>query len=262
MSFMLIKYFYIYKHIYNMIGVKMKKKLLKLSTIRSLFWSRTNPWPLNVYMLTFISIRKFILNCINKYVKEWNSVLDFGCWNMVYKKYFLSKIKWVSYSWLDIWQSPEFNKNYQIYPWWKIPHGNQSFDVVISTQVFEHLDDPRFYASELERITKKKWYIFLTIAHVWWYHPYPNHYQNIMYDLIPLIFSNSKIIEVKWDTSLFQNTMMFFMQRLENIGYFNYLFIFIINGLFLFFDMIWISKIQPVKYNPYAWNILLVLQVL
>jgi SAM-dependent methyltransferase len=223
------------------------------------YWGRINPWILNISRIHFISLKKYIDYFIDKFVKEWNIILDFGCWNMIYKKFFDEKK--CQYYWLDIWDSPENNWNYIIYEWWKIPFENKKFDIVFSTQVFEHLKDVKFYAEEIERITKSWGYILLTIAHVWEYHPYPKHYQNIMFDIIPEIFANSKIIEYKWDTSPFQNIALFNMKYMSKFWFFWLLFNFFINLYLIILDKIWLLKIKAQEYNPFTWNILIILKV-
>lgn len=54
-------------------------------------WTRMNPWLINPCRMTFISLKKFIINFVKNYVKKWDKILDFWCWNMVYKDLFLNK---------------------------------------------------------------------------------------------------------------------------------------------------------------------------
>lgn len=61
--------------------------------------------------------------------------------------------------------------------------------------------------------------MLITIAHVWEYHPYPKHYQNVMPDLIPIIFPNSEIITMKADVTEFQNILLFLMKWAFNKGF-------------------------------------------
>lgn len=242
---------------------KIIKKILWENSVNKIYlkltWDRINPKIFNVSMVHFISLKKYVLNFIDKYVNNKDYILDFWCWNMIYKEYF-SKKK-CNYYWLDIWESPENNWNYIVYKWGNIPFEDNKFDTVFSTQVFEHLKDIDFYAKELERVTKNNWYILLTIAHVWEYHPYPKHYQNVMLDLIPEIFKNSSIIDYKWDTSPFQNICLFNMKYLSKFWILWLPIIWFINTYLVILNILWLLKISPCKYNEFTWNILLILKV-
>lgn len=224
-----------------------------------MYWDRINPWLFNVSRIHFLSLKYYVLYFIKNFVTKNNKILDFWCWNMIYKDFFLEKES--EYYWLDIWESPENQWDYIVYEWGVIPFENDFFNIITCTQVFEHLENLEFYAWELQRVTKKWWYILLTIAHVWEYHPYPKHYQNVMFDIIPEIFSNSEIIEVKWDTTEYQNLMLFKLKFLSKLGIIG-LFLVWINNLYLeILNKLNISKIGPTKYNPFTWNILIILKV-
>jgi len=231
----------------------MKEKINKF-----ILGTRIKPWFFDCSRMHFISLKKYVLYFTEKYIKDNDKVLDFWCWNWPYKNIY--KNKKIDYVWIDIWNSPEFNKNYIVYKWWKTPFKNEEFNIVVSTQVFEHLKDPFFYANELERITKKNWYLLITIAHIWEYHPYPNHYFNIMKCSIPEMFKNCEIIDVKWDTSEIQNIFMFFMKYIWKIRVIWPIIIMIINFYFEFLNKIWLHKIWPQEYNKMTWNILIILK--
>lgn len=239
----------------------MKKLLSKI--FNKLNWDRINPWILNANLITFLSLKKIIINFSNKYIKKWDKILDFWCWNMVYKKFFENK-NINKYVWIDIWESPEFNDNYIVYWWWKTPFNDNEFDVIISTQVFEHLENPNFYWQELERITKNWWYLFISIAHVWEYHAYPKHYFNFFYDAIPVIFKNCKIIDIKWDTTNIQNSMQILLVSIIKKFTFFWLFLIMIYNLFIkFLIFLKLYKIWDVEYksNSLTWNIIVILKV-
>ncbi|NUJ98143.1 class I SAM-dependent methyltransferase [Candidatus Gracilibacteria bacterium] len=238
----------------NLLGKKLTNTLFNI-----FYGDRIIPGILNISRIHFISLKKYITYFVDKFVMKNNTILDFGCGNMIYKDFFYKKN--CQYYGLDIGESPENNGNYIIYEGGKIPFEDKKFDIVISTQVFEHLKDVKFYAQEIERITKKGGYILLTIAHVWEYHPYPKHYQNIMFDIIPEIFTNSKIIEYKGDTTEYQNLNLFKMKYLSKHGLFGLFLIGIVNLKFIILDKLNLSKIGPTKYNPFTGNILIILKV-
>lgn len=216
-----------------------------------------NPGILNFSRITFLSLKKAISFFVDKHVKKWDKVLDFWCGSMLYKPIFLTK--WITeYTGIDIGDSPEYNKWYTIYSWGKLPVDDNVFDIVISTQVFEHLENPEFYGQELERVIKNGGYMLITIAHVWEYHAYPKHYYNIFQDAIPLIFKNSEIVKITGDTTNIQNIMqMFTVAVYRKNKYFWAIVALIVNMLFIFI------RPQPVSYleNPMTWNIILILKV-
>lgn len=101
-----------------------------------------------------------------------NLVFDYGCGDIPYKSLF-SNISH-SYTAGDIAGNPladiivgedsttPLNENY--------------FDVVLSIQVLEHVEDVDKYLQEANRILKKDGLLILS-THGWWtYHPFPIHY--------------------------------------------------------------------------------------
>jgi len=238
------------------------KKLFK-SIYNYVKWGRTNPSILDPNWVTYLSLKNALVDFVNIYVKEGDAVLDFWCWNMIYKKFFTKK--WVKkYVGIDIGDSPEFNKNYIVYWWGTLPIWDNEFDISLSTQVFEHLDDPLLYGQELERVTKKWWYLFITIAHVWTYHPYPKHYYNIFLDAIPLIFKNSEIVNVAWDTTNVQNSLQMLSVALYKKNIFLWVLVALFFNVIIYLsNKLNLSNIKPVDYleNWMAWNILVVLKV-
>lgn len=226
-----------------------------------IYWDRINPKFMNVSRIHFLSLKYYVTSFVDRFVKKDDYVLDFWCGNMIYKDLFLQKTGIDKYYWIDIGDSPENKGNYIVYDWWQIPFPDDHFNIVTCTQVFEHLQDIKLCASELERITMSGGHILVTIAHVWEYHPYPKHYQNVMLDLIPEIFRNSEILEVRGDTSEFENLSLFLLKYLSKKWYFGLVLVGFVNLYIWMLDKLWLSKIGPKLLSPYAGNILLVLNV-
>lgn len=241
----------------------MKKLIGRFLTYLNLNGDRINPGLGNPNRATFLSLKQAIISFTSQYIKKWDKVLDFGCGNMIYKPFFTEK--WVTdYVGIDIGDSPEFNENYIVYTGGKTPLNDNEFDIIISTQVFEHLNNPEFYGEELERITKNGCYMFITIAHLWEYHAYPQHFYNIFYDAIPHIFKKSEIISIQWDTTNMQNIMQLFCITLLRKNVWLWLVVAtIINSILFLLYKISSRKIQPVNYedNSMTWNILIILKV-
>ena len=58
----------------------------------------------------------------------------------------------------------------------RVPLASRSFDVVFSTQVLEHVEDPRLYLSECRRLLKPGGKLLLTTHGTFVFHPCPNDY--------------------------------------------------------------------------------------
>ena len=54
-----------------------------------------------------------------------------------------------------------------------IPVKEEFADLVLSTQVLEHVDDPVLYLKECNRVLKKDGFLILSTHGTWEYHPYP-----------------------------------------------------------------------------------------
>lgn len=54
-----------------------------------------------------------------------------------------------------------------------IPVSDSFADLVLSTQVLEHVDDPIIYLNECHRVLKKDGFLIISTHGVWEYHPYP-----------------------------------------------------------------------------------------
>jgi SAM-dependent methyltransferase len=65
---------------------------------------------------------------------------------------------------------------------------DNSFDLVLCTQVLEHTDDPWQAAREIRRILKPGGYAILSAPHVWFYHPHPrDHWRFTQQGLVRLV---------------------------------------------------------------------------
>ena len=100
----------------------------------------------------FVSITKFIEKSINDFCynhKGQIEVLDFGCGNQPYKTLF----KECNYYGCDIGDSPEYNTQYCVIKENEVlPYDDEKFDIILFTEVMEHLKNPQFYSDELVRV--------------------------------------------------------------------------------------------------------------
>jgi ubiquinone/menaquinone biosynthesis C-methylase UbiE len=105
-------------------------------------------------------------------------IMDLGCGNGDSFEYFTpynSKITWIG---LDIASSPEVNiriRNdllFVAYDGVNIPFDDNSFDVIFSNQVFEHVRYPELLLKETKRVLKPEGYFIGSVSSMEPYHSY------------------------------------------------------------------------------------------
>lgn len=98
-------------------------------------------------------------------------VLDFGCSTMRHRGMFPGNIRYtgadiVGNELADVILDKDG----------RVPLASGSFDVVLSTQVLEHVEDPQLYLSECQRLLKPGGKLLLTTHGTFVFHPCPNDY--------------------------------------------------------------------------------------
>lgn len=150
---------------------------------------------------------------------EGKLVLDFGCGEKPYYTYFNKTKKYIG---IDISESPveKSMADYIVKPEEKLPFSDQYFDLIVCTQVFEHLNNLQFYADELFRVLKPGGKAFISAAFSWEFHPYPYDYWRVTPDGYKRLFKNFNNIKIDVDldtfSSLMQNFGLGFCRRFEN----------------------------------------------
>lgn len=123
------------------------------------------------------------------------TILDVGT---VYKPYScLFKGKYLRYFTIDIPQPNLKDKPNIVALADYLPIASESVDVVLCTQVLEHVSDPTKILSELARVLKKGGTLLLSTHGVFHYHPYPHDYwrwtQEGLHKIIKEHFEDVKI---------------------------------------------------------------------
>jgi SAM-dependent methyltransferase len=92
----------------------------------------------------------------------------------------------------------------------KLPFKDNSFDVVLSLAVLEHVPNPFQHASEILRVVKPGGIIYVDVPFLQPYHGYPHHYYNMTTKGIQNLFDKKiEIIEHKindWQKPIFTLT--------------------------------------------------------
>ncbi len=97
-------------------------------------------------------------------------VLDVGCGEKPYFPFFASASEYVG---VDVVASPAADIVGAVE---SLPIADESFDVVLCTQVLEHVDDPAAAVRELHRVTRPGGRVLASTHGVMVFHPNPNDY--------------------------------------------------------------------------------------
>lgn len=127
----------------------------------------------SIFFNSYYIIRKRLIDSIkNNSHFLTGKVLDFGCGNKPYEKLINSK----EYVGVDILNSGHDNseKKADVYYDGKtLPFGDEEFDSIISSEVFEHVFNLDEVLKELNRVLKTNGNILITIPFVWELHEKP-----------------------------------------------------------------------------------------
>lgn len=120
-----------------------------------------------------IELRKKIEYVFSTYFDFKDCVLaDFGCGNKPYENIIKPHIK--EYIGIDLEENPI--ADIHISPEGKIKLDSESVDVVLSTQVLEHVVNPQLYLEESYRILKPGGKLVISTHGYWMYHPDPTDF--------------------------------------------------------------------------------------
>lgn len=136
-------------------------------------------------------IRNEIFKAVKNIIPQFKGrVLDSGCGSMPYKDIILENKNVKSYLGLDI----NTGLNYEgvkpdvLWDGVKMPFENESFDVVISTEVLEHVPDPDAYLTEVKRVLKPGGLFFFTVPFLMSLHEVPHDYYRYTPYALEMIF--------------------------------------------------------------------------
>ncbi len=112
-------------------------------------------------------IKNFVASSPQKLI-----LADYGCGNKPYEPLIKPYVE--KYIGIDL---PE-NKiaDIHILPTGQISLGDKSLDVVLSTQVLEHVENPIFYLKEANRVLKENGQLILSTHGYWMFHPDPTDF--------------------------------------------------------------------------------------
>jgi len=115
-----------------------------------------------------------LFNIISKKIKKYarGSLLDAGAGDAPY----LFLIKPIVKKYFSIDKNSSNRHSTHEGDIYRLPFKNNSFDTILCTQVFEHLDNPQRAISELSRVLKKGGKLIVSVPHLSYLHGEPEDY--------------------------------------------------------------------------------------
>ncbi|HAA53131.1 MAG TPA: hypothetical protein DCE42_00150 [Myxococcales bacterium] len=135
------------------------------------------------------SITQFI-KLASSQVESTDRVLDAGAGTCAYKSFF----EHAQYESTDIKDYYGNDPNWQhtfLSDLTEIPRPNNFYDVIVNTQVLEHVRDPQAVIHEFYRILKPGGTLYLTAPQGWGIHEAPHNYFNFTSYGLKLLFENA-----------------------------------------------------------------------
>ncbi len=164
----------------------------------------------------FLNPFYFIRRGLNKIIKNEaplfdGILLDFGCGSKPYQSYFTNVTKYIGVD-IDARGHGHENENVDIYyDGVTLPFEDHSFDVVFTSEVFEHVDNLDEIFLEITRVLKPKGKIFVTMPFVFMEHEIPFDFRRFSeYGLSLFLQKNGFDIQKKYKSTkdietIFQN---------------------------------------------------------
>lgn len=101
-------------------------------------------------------------------------VLDYGCGGQPYRRLFSSASSYVG---VDI--RDETGSTVVVHPSEPLPFSDGAFDMVLSNQVLEHVEDPDLYVREVVRVLKPEGTLVLSVPFIYPVHGAPYDYRRL-----------------------------------------------------------------------------------
>jgi SAM-dependent methyltransferase len=225
-----------------------------------------NPRFIGLFINPFYFARKGLYQNVSELIEHFNGkLLDIGCGTKPYQD--LCKVD--EYIGLEIDDEGNRNHNYAdvFYDGKIIPFENNTFDSILSNQVFEHVFNPNDFLKEVNRVTKMGGVILMTVPFVWDEHEQPYDYARYSsFGLKHILNENGfEVIEQRKSNNglevIFQLLNDYiFKKTVTKSGYLNLLFMLLLMSPVNVVGLIF-SKIFPRNNDLYLDNIVLTKKV-
>jgi ubiquinone/menaquinone biosynthesis C-methylase UbiE len=191
-------------------------------------------------------------------------MLDFGCGSKPYRYLFSNIVEYIGLDYHNEGHPHDCEEIDVYYDGITIPFNDNSFDCILSSEVFEHIFNINEVLDELSRVLKKDGVILITCPFVWNLHEIPNDYARYTpYALIDIfekkgfeIIKNERI--GNYITTLGQLKIIYFTNNiLPKLGILNNIYIKAIIVLYYNIVINLKSRILPSKNDFYLSNLLI-----
>jgi SAM-dependent methyltransferase len=129
--------------------------------------------------------------------------LDIGCGNVPYVSYFPNSVT------IDV---SRLRKPAILADAHCLPFGNESFDVILCTEVLEHLKEPQWAIDEMERVLLDGGKVVLTTRFIFPLHDTPDDYYRFTKYGLRYLLRNWRIVEIKEETSTLGSIAVLFQR--------------------------------------------------
>lgn len=122
------------------------------------------------YALT--RLREALERAADSIAPDAATLVDLGCGTMPYRPLLAPRV--ARYIGIDLPRNPLADLHFT--PDGRAPLADASVDVVLSSQVLEHVDDPAAYLAECRRLLRPGGVLLISTHGYWLYHPDPTDY--------------------------------------------------------------------------------------
>ena len=159
-------------------------------------------------MINFLT-KKITRKRLDDFIKKHSSsrlALDLGCSNSPYSKYFPNRVG------VDLKKGKRVDVIGDAHD---LPFKDNTFDIILCTEVLEHLHTPQKAISEMQRVLKPKGKLILTTRFIFPLHDIPNDYFRFTKYGLKYLFKDWDILEIKEEV----NTIQTFSVLLQRLAY-------------------------------------------
>lgn len=126
-----------------------------------------------------------ILVKLEEILRAGGLVLDLGAGRKTFGAPGLIQLEICNYPFADVVNQSE-----------ELPFRDETFDLVVSLAVTEHVKKPWILASEIQRVTKPRGEVFVDSAFLQPLHGYPSHYYNMTANGLSGLFSEMEVLSL------------------------------------------------------------------
>ncbi len=224
--------------------------------------------PISIIINPVYIIRSGLLREISRIAPTLGGdILDFGCGSKPYESLFVNAKSYVGVDLQSTGHNHVDSKIDHYYNGSTLPFPNESFDVVVSFEVFEHVFNIKEVLGEIHRVLKPNGKMLLSVPFAWDEHEVPYDFARYTsYGVTHLVNNNGfNVIELTKTTTyvlaIFQMLLAYIYQHiLPRKGvlarFLQVLFIFPLNLLAMLFNFI-----LPKRYEYYCNNVVVAAKV-